>query len=81
MGKERGGGRNYGFGIQQLTRTSAEPKFRPHLRHLVRRVQGQGNGAERAEEGVNTPLRSGTFLLVLPTQFLLFLESGLCICD
>jgi hypothetical protein len=54
MGKERGAGWNYGFGIQQLTQTSAEPKLRPHLRHLVRRVQGQGDGAERAEEGVNS---------------------------
>jgi hypothetical protein len=27
------------------------------------------------------PPLSGTFLLVPPTQFLLFLEIGLCICD
>ncbi len=33
-----------------------EPKLRPHLRYLVRRVQGQGNGAERAEEEGISPL-------------------------
>jgi hypothetical protein len=41
---------------QELTQILAEPKLRPHLRCVVRRVQGQGNGAKRAEEGISSAL-------------------------
>ena len=47
MGRKRKGKKGKEKGLIIL---AIEPKLRPHLRYLVRRVQGQGNGAERAEE-------------------------------
>ena len=53
MGRKRKGGKGEEEGLITL---EIEPKLRPHLRYLVRRVQGQGNGAERAEEEGISPL-------------------------
>jgi hypothetical protein len=45
-------GEGRGMGEEGRQLTQAEPKRKPDLRPLVRRVHGQGNGAERAEEGI-----------------------------
>lgn len=65
----KGLGKRAEKGEKRANMISAEPKLRPHLRYLVRRVQGQGNGAERAEEGINIP-SSPAFLASRAEYFL-----------
>jgi hypothetical protein len=59
MGRKRKGEEGKEEGLIIL---AIEPKLRPHLWYLVRRVQGQGNGAERAEEEGINPLSNFPFI-------------------
>lgn len=63
-GKGKREGREKGKRGRGANIMAIEPKLRPHLRYLVRKLQGQGNGAEPAEEeGISLPAAS-TFPLI-----------------
>jgi len=86
IGRDRtvGGREQQSWGEHVLMRISAEPKLRPHLRYLIRRLQRQRNGPKRTEEELIS--HSSLVFLALFTESIDFFCSrrlegvvGLCI--